>query len=158
MLALNKLPTLQQRVGNRYRTGENGNGSDNDATVNDYGVWGRVEGGYNRLEPDTSTSQMKQDINTVIMQAGVGGQFYEGENGKLIAGITGQYGHAKGNVSSFHGDGDVSTDAQSLGAVTTWYDNNGFYIGGQGQVLWFDNDLNSWTGNTGLADGRKAAG
>ncbi len=158
MLALNKLPTLQQRVGSRYWTGENGNGSDNGATVNEYGVWARVEGGHNRLEPDTSTSQMKQDINTVIMQAGVDGQFYEGENGKLIGGITGQYGHARGDVSSFHGDGDISTDAWSLGATATWYGNNGFYVDGQGQVTWFDNDLNSWTANTGLADGRKATG
>ena len=158
MLALNKLPTLQQRVGNRYWTGENGNGSNNGGTVNDVGVWARVEGAHNRLEPDTSTSRMKQDINTFIMQAGVDGQFYEGKNGKLIAGITGQYGHAKGDVSSFHGDGDIATDAWSLGATTTWYGNNGFYVDGQGQVTWFDNDLNSWTANTGLADGRKATG
>ncbi|MEC6999335.1 hypothetical protein VXQ18_02760 [Brucella abortus] len=32
---------------------------------------------------------MKQEINTFILQAGVDGQFYEDENGKLIAGITG---------------------------------------------------------------------
>ncbi|MHC5232968.1 autotransporter family protein [Brucella sp. LJL56] len=158
MLALNMLPTLQQRVGTRYWTGKNGNGADNGAAVNEYGVWARVEGAHNRFEPDTSTSRMKQDINTLIMQAGVDGQFYEGENGKLIAGITGQYGHAKGDVSSFHGDGDISTDAWSLGATATWYGNNGFYVDGQGQVTWFDNDLNSWTANTGLADSRKATG
>ncbi len=158
MLALNKLPTLQERVGSRYWTGENGNGSDNGATVNNAGVWARVEGAHNRLEPDTSTSRMKQDINTFIMQAGVDGQFYEGGNGRLIGGITGQYGHAKGDVSSFHGDGDISTDAWSLGATATWYGNNGFYIDGQGQVTWFDNDLDSWTANTGLANGRKATG
>jgi outer membrane autotransporter protein len=158
MQVLNKLPTLQQRVGNRYWTGQNGNGADNGAVVNDYGVWARVEGAHNRLELDTSTSRMKQDINTVTMQAGIDGQFYENENGKLIAGITGQYGHAKGDVSSFHGDCDISTDAWSLGATATWYGNNGFYVDTQGQVTWFDNDLNSWTANTGLADGRKATG
>ncbi|KAA9357804.1 autotransporter outer membrane beta-barrel domain-containing protein [Ochrobactrum quorumnocens] len=158
MLALNKLPTLQQRVGNRYWTGENGNGADNGAVVDNYGIWARVEGAHNRLEPDTSTSRMKQDINTLTMQAGVDGQFYEGENGKLIAGITGQYGHAKGDVSSFHGDGDISTDAWSLGATATWYGNDGLYVDGQAQVTWFDNDLNSTTANKGLADGSKATG
>ncbi|WP_162792628.1 autotransporter outer membrane beta-barrel domain-containing protein, partial [Ochrobactrum sp. 3-3] len=39
-----------------------------------------------------------------------------------------------------------------LGATTTWYGNNGFYVDGQAQVTWFDSDLNSDTANTGLAD------
>jgi len=158
MQALNKLPTLQERVGERYWTGQNGDGGTNGAAVDDKGVWARVEGAHNRLEPDTSLTRMKQDVNTFIMQAGVDGQFYEGANGKLIAGITGQYGHAKGDISSFHGDGAISTDAWSLGATTTWYGNSGFYVDGQAQVTWFDSDLNSWTANQGLADGRKATG
>lgn len=155
--ALNKLPTLQERVGERYWTGKNGDGQTNGAMVNDQGVWARIEGAHNRLEPQTVTGG-RQDINTFIMQAGVDGHFYEDGNGKLIAGITGQYGHAKGNISSFSGDGDISTDAWSLGATTTWYGNNGFYVDGQAQVTWFDSDLNSDTANTGLADGRKATG
>ncbi|WP_425598159.1 autotransporter outer membrane beta-barrel domain-containing protein [Brucella intermedia] len=158
MQALNKLPTLQERVGERYWTGKNGDGGTNGAAVDDKGVWARVEGAHNRLEPDTSLTRMKQDVNTFIMQAGVDGQFYEGANGKLIAGITGQYGHAKGDISSFHGDGAISTDAWSLGATATWYGNSGFYVDGQAQVTWFDSDLNSWTANQGLADGRKATG
>ena len=158
MQALNKLPTLQERVGERYWTGKNGDGQTNGAAVDDKGVWARIEGAHNRLEPDTSLTRMKQDINTFIMQAGVDGQFYEGETGKLIAGITGQYGHAKGDISSFHGDGAISTDGWSLGATATWYGNSGFYVDGQAQVTWFDSDLNSWTANQGLADGRKATG
>jgi outer membrane autotransporter protein len=90
---------------------------------------------------------MKQDINTLEMQAGVDGQFYENDKGRLIAGITGQYGHAKGDVSSMHGDGTITTDAWSLGATATWYGNDGFYLDGQGQVTWFDNDLDSSTAN-----------
>ncbi|MCO7729128.1 autotransporter outer membrane beta-barrel domain-containing protein, partial [Brucella intermedia] len=72
--------------------------------------------------------------------------------------ITGQYGHAKGDISSFHGDGAISTDGWSLGATATWYGTSGFYVDGQAQVTWFDSDLNSWTANQGLADGRKATG
>ena len=158
MQALNKLPTLQERVGERYWTGRNGDGQATGSAVDDKGVWARVEGAHNRLEPDTSLSRMKQDINTFIMQAGVDGQFYESDNGKLIAGITGQYGHAKGDISSFHGDGAISTDGWSLGATATWYGTSGFYVDGQAQVTWFDSDLNSWTANQGLADGRKATG
>ena len=157
MQALNKLPTLQERVGERYWTGRNGDGQATGAAVDDKGVWARIEGAHNRLEPQTVTGG-KQDINTFIMQAGVDGQFYESGNGKLIAGITGQYGHAKGDVSSFHGDGAISTDGWSLGATATWYGNSGFYVDGQAQVTWFDSDLTSWTANQGLADGRKATG
>ncbi|WP_421533806.1 autotransporter outer membrane beta-barrel domain-containing protein [Ochrobactrum quorumnocens] len=164
MMALNKLPTLQQRVGNRYFAGTIA--SDAAATSSDGagagaeqpGIWARVEGAHNRLEPSTSTARMKQDINTLEMQAGVDGQFYENDQGRLIAGITGQYGHAKGDVSSMHGDGTITTDAWSLGATATWYGNDGFYLDGQGQVTWFDNDLDSSTANQSLANGRKATG
>lgn len=163
MLMLNKLPSLQQRVGNRYFADTSGEslqdgGRGEGASVTSQGVWARVEGAHNRLEPATSTSRMKQDINTLQLQSGIDGQFYENENGRLIAGITGQYGHAKGDVSSLHGDGSISTDAWSLGATATWYGNDGFYLDGQGQVSWFDNDLDSWTANQNLAHGRTATG
>ncbi|WP_318580710.1 autotransporter outer membrane beta-barrel domain-containing protein, partial [Ochrobactrum sp. AN78] len=74
MLALNKLPTLQQRVGNRYfaansRSADTGTSSDVSAEgVGQPSVWARVEGAHNRLEPSTSTARMKQDINTLEMQ------------------------------------------------------------------------------------------
>ncbi|WP_079210580.1 autotransporter outer membrane beta-barrel domain-containing protein [Brucella pituitosa] len=163
MMALNKLPTLQQRVGNRYFAGETLRGSEDGgraegASFDARGVWARVEGAHNRLEPSTSTARMKQDINTLAMQTGVDGQFYENDQGRLIAGITAQYGHAKGDVSSQHGDGTITTDAWSLGATATWYGNDGFYLDGQGQVTWFDNDLDSSTANQSLANGRKATG
>jgi outer membrane autotransporter protein len=163
MLALNKLPSLQQRVGNRYFAGASLRGSEDGgraegASFDARGVWARVEGAHNRLEPSTSTARMKQDINTLEMQTGVDGQFYENDQGRLIAGITAQYGHAKGDVSSQHGDGTITTDAWSLGATATWYGNDGFYLDGQSQVTWFDNDLDSSTANQSLANGRKATG
>ncbi|WP_176037873.1 autotransporter-associated beta strand repeat-containing protein [Brucella tritici] len=157
MEALNQLPTLQERVGNRYWTGENGDGQTNGAMVDGRGVWARIEGAHNRLEPQSATG-MKQDINTFIMQAGVDGQFYEDDNGKLVAGITGQYGTAHGRSRSFFGDGYTDTNAWSLGATATWYGNNGFYVDTQGQLTWFDNDLSSDDMNSSLADGAKAFG
>ncbi|MFQ0812354.1 hypothetical protein AVM02_03015 [Brucella anthropi] len=157
MQALNKLPTLQERVGKRYWTGENGDGRTNGAVVDERGIWARIEGAHNRLDPHTATG-MKQDINTFLMQAGVDGQFYEDENGKFIAGITGQYGTGHSDISARDGDGSIATSAWSLGATATWYGNNGLYVDTQGQLSWFDNDLNSDTANTGLKDGAKAFG
>ncbi|EPF81985.1 hypothetical protein L273_02248 [Brucella abortus B10-0091] len=90
MQALNKPSTLQERVGKRYMTGENGDGRTSGGMVDAHGIWARIQGAHDRLEPTTLTG-MKQEINTFILQAGVDGQFYEDENGKLIAGITGQY-------------------------------------------------------------------
>lgn len=127
MMALNKLPTLQQRVGNRYFAGTiasdaaatSGVGAGAGAGAEQPGIWARVEGAHNRLEPSTSTARMKQDINTLEMQAGVDGHFYENDQGRLLVGITGQYGHAKGDVSSMHGDGTITTDAWSFGATAT---------------------------------------
>lgn len=157
MQALNKLPTLQERVGNRYWTGENGNGSHKGATIDARGIWARIEGAHNHFATQTA-SDMKQDVNTYLMQAGIDGQFYENEHGSLLAGLTGQYGHARGDVSAFDGDGQINTSVWSLGATATWYSNNGFYLDHQAQISWFDNDLYSETAKTALAAGRKATG
>ncbi|UWF68753.1 autotransporter outer membrane beta-barrel domain-containing protein [Brucella sp. 1315] len=157
MQALNKPSTLQERVGKRYMTGENGDGRTSGGMVDAHGIWARIQGAHDRLEPATLTG-MKQEINTFILQAGVDGQFYEDENGKLIAGITGQYGTARSNIVARDGDGRISTNAWSLGATATWIGNDGFYADAQGQVTWFDSDLNSDTANVGLASGRKATG
>lgn len=157
MQALNKPSTLQERVGKRYMTGENGDGRTSGGMVDAHGIWARIQGAHDRLEPTTLTG-MKQEINTFILQAGVDGQFYEDENGKLIAGITGQYGTARSNIVARDGDGRISTNAWSLGATATWIGNDGFYVDTQGQGTWFESDLNSDTADVGLASGRKATG
>ncbi|WP_444551242.1 autotransporter family protein [Brucella vulpis] len=157
MQALNKPSTLQERVGKRYMTGENGDGRTSGGMVDAHGIWARIQGAHDRLEPTTLTG-MKQEINTFILQAGVDGQFYEDENGKLIAGITGQYGTARSNIVARDGDGRISTNAWSLGATATWIGNDGFYVDTQGQVTWFESELNSDTADVGLASGRKATG
>lgn len=45
MQALNKPSTLQERVGKRYMTGENGDGRTSGGMVNAHGIWARVGGG-----------------------------------------------------------------------------------------------------------------
>ncbi|WP_235822392.1 autotransporter outer membrane beta-barrel domain-containing protein [Brucella pituitosa] len=171
MQALNKLPTLQQRVGNRYwsdaanpviEQGADAVGTplvssdEAGAAVDRRGIWGRIEGAHNRLEPNGS--DIRQDINTYLLQAGVDGQFYEGESGKLIGGIIGQYGNARSDISSTQSDGDVDTQGWGLGTTLTWYGDNGFYVDTQAQANWYDNDFNSKTANKSLANGRKGFG
>ncbi|MDM7852781.1 autotransporter outer membrane beta-barrel domain-containing protein [Pseudochrobactrum kiredjianiae] len=170
MQALNKLPTLQQRVGNRYWSGASNpvieQGADAigtplvhaDATIDTRGIWGRIEGAHNRFESSRSTTAMKQDVDTFIMQAGVDGQLYEGETGKLIGGITGQYGKANSKITSDHGDGKIDTHGWGLGGTLTWYDDNGFYADAQAQAMWYDSDLNSTTANQSLINDNKGFG
>ncbi|PJT19240.1 hypothetical protein CN884_20850 [Ochrobactrum sp. 30A/1000/2015] len=162
--ALNKLPTLQQRVGERYVNADNNaSASTNQALAGETdskAIWGRIEGAHNRLEVGSTAGTLHQDINTVILQAGVDGQFYEGENGRLIAGITGQYGQARSNIDNRTGDGSGSIDTQGwgLGATATWYGNSGFYVDAQAQANWYDSDLGVDAVNPTLANGNKGFG
>lgn len=173
MQVLNKLPTLQQRVGNRYwshaanpviEQGADAIGTplltspEAGAVLDNRAIWGRIEGAHNRFDTDRSTTAMKQTVNTLILQAGIDGQFYEGENGALIAGLTGQFGKARGNITSGHGDGKIDTQGWGLGGTLSWYGENGFYADGQAQAMWYTSDLNSGTANRSLIDNNKGFG
>lgn len=158
MQALNKLPTLQQRVGNRDWDSSDKPESEQGADAKSQAIWGRIEGAHNRLKSDNANARMKQDLNTFIIQAGIDGQLYESESGKLIGGITGQYGTARSNISSRYGDGRVNTDAWGLGGALTWYGESGFYADAQAQANWYDNDFDSTTANRSLANGRNGFG
>lgn len=173
MQALNKLPTLQQRVGNRYWSGTANpvmeQGADalgtpyvpaNEAgvIVDNRGIWGRIEGAHNRLEADRSTTGAKQDIDTFIMQAGLDGQLTETETGRLIGGFTAQYGKANSDVFSPHGEGKIDTSGWGVGGTLTWYSDNGFYLDTQAQAMWYDSDLNSYTADKSLTNGNKGFG
>lgn len=173
LLGLNGISTLQQRTGNRVWTG-NGNrvvtqGTDTigssyaapdeaGAVINGNGVWGRIEGSHNHMEPRFSTSDTNYDQNVFKMQAGIDGMLTETEKGKLIGGFTVHYAHGKTKTNSAHGDGDISTDGYGLGGTLTWYGENGFYLNGQGQVTWYRSDLHSTTANTGLTDNNHGFG
>lgn len=161
LLGLNGLPTLQQRVGNRYWKDAVASAQDAAAAAPDVvtaaadvvgaatpsidqsGVWGVIEGSYAEYDPDTSTSGAEYDLSIWKMRAGIDGLVSESERGKIIAGLNAFYGQGSSDISSLFGSGDISTDAYGLGATATWYDNNGFYLDGQGQLSWFDSDLKS---------------
>lgn len=168
LLGLNGVPTLQQRVGNRFWAG-NGNkvvvqGADPVGTspyaapeeasvaIEGNGVWGRIEGAHNSIEPRFSTSATDYDQNIFKIQAGIDGLLSETEQGKLIGGITVHYAHGKTEASSIYGDGEISSDGYGLGGTLTWYGENGFYLDGQGQVTWYMSDLSSALARTSLTD------
>ncbi len=172
LLGLSALPTLQQRVGNRYWTGA-GNpqlSQGADAIVpyapaeeagsftQGNGVWGRMEGSYTKMQPRVSTSDAAYDYNIFKMQAGVDGLLREGETGKLIGGLTGHYAHGLASVWSPYdsdlGRGRISTDGYGLGATLTWYGDHGFYADNQAQVTWYRSALSYQGGQTALTDGK----
>jgi len=161
--ALNKLPTLKQRVGDRYFNdvaASSANVSGASGETNGAAIWGRIEGAHDRMESRSTAGDLRQDINTFILQSGVDGQFYEDANGRLLAGITGQYGKAHSDVDNRTGDGsgELDTQAWGLGATATWYGNTGFYVDGQAQLNWYNSDLFSNDANLGLSNGNKGFG
>ncbi|MFC5387739.1 autotransporter outer membrane beta-barrel domain-containing protein, partial [Aquamicrobium segne] len=172
LLGLNGLSTMQQRVGNRFWAG-NGNrmisqGADaveyyapaEEAGVHSQGngVWGRIEGTHNKVDPKFSSSGADYSQNALKMQAGVDMLLSEAENGMLIGGVFAHYAHGKTKVHSIFGDGTISTDGYGFGGSLTWYGNDGFYVDGQGQVTWYDSNLFSTLANTSLVSGNDGFG
>ena len=153
--ALNGLSSLQQRVGDRYWVVQGSNGTT--STVRS-SVWGRIEGAHNRLMPNSTTTLTAYDVDTYKMQAGLDGQFVDGDSGRLIGGLTAQYGKASADVWSVFGDGTIDTEGYGLGATLTWYGNSGTYVDGQVQANWFDSDLSSVTAERGMTDSNKGFG
>lgn len=173
LLGLNGLPTLQQRVGNRYWShagnimvaeGADPVGSpyaspqEAGVLIENNGIWGRVEGVHTSMAPRFSTSRTDYDFNTFRMQAGLDGLFVENENGKLIGGLTVHYVHGKARTRSIYGDGEISTDGYGFGGTLTWYGENGFYLDGQAQATWYDSDLESTLAGFDLISGNNGFG
>ncbi|KAB2717532.1 autotransporter outer membrane beta-barrel domain-containing protein [Brucella intermedia] len=147
--ALNQLPTLQQRVGDRTLDSD---------TAGSNAVWGRVEGTHNRFQNGSTVGSLSQNINTYVLQAGVDGIFYEDDSGRLVGGITGQYGNAHTKVGNHFGDGGIDAQAWGLGGTLTWYGSGGLYVDAQAQANWFDSDLSIDGADPTLRDGAKAFG
>jgi fibronectin-binding autotransporter adhesin len=148
LLGLNETPTLQQRAGNRYwggsdamaRAGITPAPSIGSATPSAF--WGRIEGKHADLQPSNTTgSTYKTDQMKV--QAGLDGLALENGWGRMIVGLTAQYGLATANVSSFFGNGRIRAEGTGVGATATWYGDNGFYVDGQAQTMFYHSDLSS---------------
>ena len=173
LLGLNGLPTLRQRVGNRYWSNA-GNvmlSEGADAIDSPYappeeagnfiegnGIWGRIEGSHTTVESRFSTSDTDYRYNMFRLQAGLDGMLAENESGKLIGSVMLHYVRGKAKTSSIYGDGEISTDGYGFGGALTWFADNGFYVDGQAQATWYDSDLDSTLTGLGLEDGNNGFG
>ncbi|PVY61424.1 outer membrane autotransporter protein [Pusillimonas noertemannii] len=172
LLALNSVPTLQQRVGNRFwaaagrrpgqstdTTGRPYNSTDGTgAMIEGSGVWSRIEGAHNDIKPRSSTSNTAYDQDIFKIQIGVDRLLNESENGKLIGGLGVHYAHGKTDVKSAHGNGEINTKGYGVGGTLTWYNHNGFYLDNQARLTWYDSDLNSRLASRSLAQGNDGFG
>lgn len=179
LLILNRLPTLSQRTGDRYwrdqvqtacqdsasrsacapSQGLTADDQDGTATmIRGNNVWARIEGLHGRQQPGNTTSRADHDYNLWKLQAGVDGQLYRSDAGKLIGGVTVHYGQVKTDISSTVGNGRIDTFGYGLGGTLTWYGANGFYLDAQGHVTQYESDLHSRTLGRSLAQGNDGSG
>lgn len=154
LLGLNGLPTLQQRVGNRFwDDGSNSSAKDHGRGVTGTftetnGMWVRVEGGHNRMTPKVSTSDSDYQYDTYKMQGGIDAMLMENGNGKLVGSALLHYVHGSAKTSwrygvANYGSGRISTDGYGVGATLTWYGANGFYVDGMAQLTWYSSNLSA---------------
>ena len=149
LLGMNDLPTLQQRAGNRYWGGSNAMARagmappvPGAASPTPTAFWGRIEGGHSDLQPSNTTgSTYKAD--QLKVQMGLDGLALENERGRLIVGLTAQYGLTTADVASFFGNGRIRVEGTGVGATLTWYGDNGFYVDAQAQSMFYRSDLSS---------------
>jgi len=177
LLAMNGLPTLRQRAGNRVWSGSGNRvvaqGADIAGTgfadaeisgtaVAGNGVWGRIEGAHSRQLPDIATSLSGYDTSIYRVQAGIDGLVAERESGYLLMGLTAHY--IRGTADSWsdydddRGGGELRSDGYGAGGNFTFYGDSGFYLDGQGQVTWYDSDLRFAGGAETLVDGQHGTG
>jgi fibronectin-binding autotransporter adhesin len=148
--SLNRLPTLQQRIGNRSWAGT--------PTAAGTGLWGRFESERHRPETIFSTSGADRKVDSWQAQIGIDRVLGERSDGAaLVGGLTAHYGKADTGVTSVFGNGSIDTQGYGVGATLTWYGPRGFYVDGQAKLSWFDSDLESSVLGT-LVEGNKGDG
>jgi fibronectin-binding autotransporter adhesin len=151
--SFNALSTLRQRVGNRSWSGAGVVESDMRANVLDgLGVWGRIEASHGTFDPETSTSGADYDVDLWKLQAGADGLLHGNDAGRLIGGLSLEYGTLSADIASVFGDGSISTTGYGLGGTLTWYGTTGFYLDAQARVTWYDSDLSSSTAGLSLVN------
>lgn len=145
LLALNGLTTLQQRVGNRsWANGAQGQGGYGISSANENtGAWVRVEGGIAKIHPRSSTTNSTFNQDVFKLQAGVDHVIGQNETGTFVAGASVNTAYGKTKVHSEHGDGHIRSEGFGVGGSVTWYGNDGAYVDGQAQVMWYRSDLRS---------------
>ena len=144
MFALNNLPTLQQRVGNRYWDGDAAALAAGDQPEHERSVfWARTEGSYARSTASGSATLSDYNIGQWSARTGFDGLLYRNDDGMVVGGLTAHYGLAAADIHSLYGDGRINTSGRGIGGTLTWYGATGFYIDSQAQVTFFDSQFKS---------------
>ncbi|WP_458756273.1 autotransporter family protein [Afipia sp. TerB] len=144
LLAMNNLPTLQQRVGNRYWGGDATAAAAGDQPAYERSVfWARTEGSYSRATASGSTTLSDYNIGQWSARTGFDGLLYRNGDGMVVGGLTAHYGLAAADLRSLYGDGRINTSGRGVGGTLTWYGATGFYVDSQAQVTFFDSALKS---------------
>lgn len=151
----NRLPTLQQRVGNRYW--QEPQGTDGTPISHGKGSWVRIEGTHADFKGSSSTTDSSYQQGMWKIQGGFDGELKETANGVLFGGLNVQYGTISTSVDSIYSNGKIDTKGYGLGATLTWYQDNGFYVDGQAEVNRYTNDLSTDAAGT-MAEGVKGNG
>ncbi len=150
---LNRVPTLQQRVGDRYWV--DGVAPQTESAP---GAWARIEGTRTHSEPVTSTTDAQRTTTLWKLQTGLDVSVHENAHGLLTGGVNFSYGRADADIRAYSGKGSINTTGYGPGLTLTWYGNNGFYVDGQLQMMFFDSDLDSDTIGKPLTSSNKGNG
>ncbi|MCW8127603.1 autotransporter-associated beta strand repeat-containing protein [Microbulbifer halophilus] len=159
LLDLMALPTLRQRVGNRYYAFAGG-GADlptaEEPATESMGHSGgrvlrtRIEATHGHFEGASSLGT-EYDSTRTLVQVGADGQLADKASGIVIGGLTAHYAHAESDIESETGNGTASTDTVGVGASLTWYGDDGLYADGQATLAYLMSDLSA-TGIGALVD------
>ncbi len=161
LLGLNQVGTLQQRIGDRMLSSDFqtvSDGSAGGAADEIEGVWLRTEGLHGRLTANDGTVDTSHDYDIWRVQGGLDGALYDGSNGRLIGGLTAQFGTMSSDLSSSISNGHIDTSGFGLGSTLTWYGDQGFYADAQSQLNFYDSNLSSDLVASPLKSGSGAVG
>ncbi|WP_247801333.1 autotransporter outer membrane beta-barrel domain-containing protein [Bradyrhizobium sp. 191] len=149
LLGMNQAPSLRERVGNRYWGGSEAmaragidTAQTTDGSWTQSAFWGRIEGGQSKLRPSNTTGST-YDSDEMKAQVGLDGAALDNARGRLIVGLTAQYGLTTAFVNSVFGNGRIRAQGTGVGATATWYGHDGFYVDGQAQTMFYRGDLSS---------------
>lgn len=162
MLRFNRLPTMQERVGNRSWASFSGSGFAGAAgseealasigdygprgmtSVDSFGIYTKIDGSIGKISPDKTDADVSYDHKYWRATVGVEGPLARfGACGTLVGGVRALFGRGTADVDSGHGHGEIDMDSWGLGASLTWYGGNGFYVDAQGHTNWYKTDITS---------------
>ena len=140
LLALDELPTLQQRVGNRSWLLP---GSAAHIDAEGTSAWVRVAGSSRDMISEASTTDAAYDMTTTKLQVGVDVPVEANIPGRLVVGVNGTYADSQSDVDSIYGSSDIDSTGYGLGLTGTWYGDDGSYVDGQFRYTWTDTDVSA---------------